>query len=151
MRIALIVFSTILAFSTTASGQSLSGDQIRETLIGNTLSGVEDGKSYSEHLNPDGTISGRSASGSYSGRWRISGNRICFLYAEGSTKSDCTEVSLDGDRITWGDNTTATLSKPAPVSHACRKIRPGPPPDSRGTYDNKTPERPRATAARSRG
>jgi hypothetical protein len=113
MRIALIVFSTILAFSTTASGQSLSGDQIRETLIGNTLSGVEDGKSYSEHLNPDGTISGRSASGSYSGRWRISGNRICFLYAEGSTKSDCTEVSLDGDRITWGDNTTATLSKPA--------------------------------------
>jgi hypothetical protein len=115
MRIALIVCSTILALSTTVSGQSLSADQIRETLIGNTFSGVEDGKSYSEHLNPNGTISGRSASGSYSGRWRISGNRICFLYPEEhwSTKWDCTEVSLDGDRITWGDKTTATLSRAA--------------------------------------
>jgi hypothetical protein len=115
MRTALIVSGTILAFSTTASGQSLSGDQIRATMIGNTFSGVEDGKSYSEHLNPNGTISGRSASGSYSGRWRISGNRICFLYPEGHwSKWDCTEVSLDGDRITWGDKTTATLSRDPP-------------------------------------
>jgi hypothetical protein len=113
MRIALIVASTILAFSTTASGQSLSEDQIRETLIGNTFSGVEDGESYSEYLNPDGTISGRSPSGSYSGRWSISGNRICFFYPERSTKWDCTEVTLDGDRITWGDKTTATLSRDA--------------------------------------
>src|SRR5882724_241683 len=84
MRIALIVASTILAFSTTAFGQSLSGKQIRETLIGNTFSGVdEDGESFSERLNPDGLISGRSPSGSYSGRWRISGKQICFLYPQG--------------------------------------------------------------------
>ena len=115
MRIALIVASTILAFTTTAFGQSLSGKQIRETLIGNTISGVEDGESYSEHLNPDGTISGRSPSGSYSGRWRISGNQICFLYPEAHrpTEWDCTEVRLDGNRITWEDNTTATLSRNA--------------------------------------
>jgi hypothetical protein len=116
MRIALIVASTILAFSTAAFGQSLSGKQIRETLIGNTFSGVdEDGESFSEHLNPDGTISGRSQSDSYSGRWRISGNQICFLYPQGdqSTKWDCTKVRLDGDRITWEDKTTATLSRGA--------------------------------------
>ena len=114
MRIALIVASTILAFSTTAFGQSLSGKQIRETLIGNTFSGVdEDAQSFSEYLSADGTIWGESSSGSYSGRWRISGNQICFLYPQGdqSAEWDCTEVRLDGDRITWGDNTTATLSR----------------------------------------
>jgi hypothetical protein len=62
-------------------------------------------------LNADGSISGRSPSGSYSGRWRISGNQICFLYPQ--TKWDCTEVRLDGDRITWEDNTTVTLSRDA--------------------------------------
>jgi hypothetical protein len=115
MRIALIVASTVVAFSTTAFGQSLSEKQIRETLIGNTFSGTADGESYSEHLNPNGTISGQSLSGSYAGRWRISGNQICFLYPEGHrpTKWDCTEVKLDGNRITWEDNTTATLSSGA--------------------------------------
>ena len=115
MRIALIVASTILAFSTTAFGQPLSGKQIRETLVGNTFSGVEDGESFSEYLNPDGTISGRSPSGSYSGRWRISGNQICFSYPQGkqSAKWECTKVRVDGDRITWEDRTTATLSRGA--------------------------------------
>jgi len=115
MRIALIVATTILAFSTTAFAQTLSGKQIRETLIGNTFSGVdEDGESFSESLNLDGTISGQSPSGSYSGRWRISGNQICFLYPEEDESPEwgCTEVRLDGDRITWEeDGTTATLSR----------------------------------------
>jgi hypothetical protein len=115
MRIALIVATTILVFSNTAFGQSLSGKEIRETLIGNTLSGVSDGESYSEYLNADGTIVGRSPSGSYSGKWRISDDQICFLYPQGnqSTEWNCTEVRVDGDRITWEDNTTATLSRDA--------------------------------------
>lgn len=114
MRTALIVASTILAFSTAAFGQSLSGKQIRETLIGSTFSGVdEDGESFSERLNSDGTISGRSPSGSYSGRWRISGKEICLLYPDQSAEWDCTEVRLDGDQITWDDETTVTLSRRA--------------------------------------
>ena len=113
MRIALVVASTILTFSTTAFGQSLSEKQIRETLIDSTFSGVADGESYTEHLNQDGTISGQALSGSYSGRWHISGNQICFLYPQGHrpNKWDCTGVKLDGNRIIWEDNTTATLTR----------------------------------------
>jgi hypothetical protein len=55
MRIALLAGIT-LALTTAASAQSLSGDQIRTTLIGNTFSGLADGETYSEHLNADGTI-----------------------------------------------------------------------------------------------
>jgi hypothetical protein len=49
-------------------------------------------------LNPDGTISGRSPSGAYAGKWRISGNEICFSHLEGKrdTKWNCTEVKLRG-------------------------------------------------------
>jgi hypothetical protein len=112
MRIALLAGFT-LALTAAASAQSLSGDQIRTTLIGNTFSGFADGETYSEHLNADGTISGHSPSGAYAGRWRISGDQICFSYAEGKRepKWDCTEVKLKGSRIIWDDNTTAKLGE----------------------------------------
>jgi hypothetical protein len=112
MRIVLLAGIT-LALSTTAFAQSLSGDQIRTTLVGNTFSGVADGESYSEHLNPDGTISGRSPSGAYAGKGRISGNEICFSYVEGKrdAKWDCTEVKLRAGRVIWDDKTSAKLSE----------------------------------------
>jgi len=117
MRILIVATVTLtLALSATAFAQSLSGRQIREVLEGKTITGVENGESYSERLSPDGTILGRSASGSYSGRWRISGNEICFLYEEGrrgTGKWDCNEMRLRGNQIIWDDNTTATLSGPA--------------------------------------
>jgi hypothetical protein len=114
MRIALLA-GIILALSTAAFAQSLSGDQIRTTLIGNSFSGFADGESYSEHLNADGTISAHSPSGAYAGRWRISGDQICFSYAEGKreTKWDCTEVKIKGARIIWDDKTTARLGEAA--------------------------------------
>jgi len=94
----------------------LSGDEIRATIVGNTITGVEDGESYTEYLNPNGTISGQSPSGKYSGNWRISDNEICFTYHEGRTKReagknkrDCNRVKLRGTQITWDDNSVATL------------------------------------------
>jgi hypothetical protein len=114
MRIALLA-GVILAWSAAAFAQSLSGDKIRTTLVGNTFSGFADGETYSEHLNPDGTISGQSPSGAYAGRWRISGDEICFSYTEDKLdpKWDCTEVILKGNQIIWDDNTTAKLGESA--------------------------------------
>jgi hypothetical protein len=52
---------------------------------------------------------------SRAGRWRISGDHICFFYAEGQRdpKWDCTEVNLKGNQIIWNDDTTAKLSEGA--------------------------------------
>ncbi len=112
MRIALVVSMT-LALSATAFAQSLSGNQIRQALIGHTISGVQNGKSYSEYLKPDGTISGRDSSGAYSGHWRIADNEICFIYEDSSKGWDCSGLKLRGNLIIWNDNTTATLSNPS--------------------------------------
>jgi hypothetical protein len=108
MRSVLVAF-VALAFSTPVFAQSLSGNQIRQALVGHTINGVENGQSYSQYLNPNGTITGHSASGDYTGRWRIQENEICFLEEE-STKWDCNEVKLRGNQIIWDDGSTATLS-----------------------------------------
>lgn len=108
MRIAIAVLFTA-ALSTTAFAQSLSGEQIRQALIGHTITGTEDGEAYSEYLNPNGTISGRSPSGAYAGKWRITDDEICFIYDD-SKGWDCNEVKLRGSEIIWDDNTTARLT-----------------------------------------
>ena len=111
MRI-LLLATVIAALSTTAFAQSLSGDQIRERLVGNTMSGFDDGEYYSQVLNPDGSITGQSSSGSYRGRWNISGNEICLSY---ESESDCTGVKLRGSRSIWDDGTTAWLKSGTPL------------------------------------
>jgi hypothetical protein len=103
-----ITFALCIAsmLSSQALGQAtmpLSGDLLRETLIGNTIAGIENGESYSEYLRSDGSISGLSGSDKYSGRWRISGDQICFLYPEESRNWDCTQASLQGNEIIWSD------------------------------------------------
>ena len=116
---ALVLSTAAFARSSSGAGQ-LSGAQIQQTLVGKTLSGMEKGESYSETLNPDGTITGHSASGDYSGRWRITGNQICFFYEEETNggKWDCTGARLQGAQVTYDDGTTAMVTDgpgPAPA------------------------------------
>jgi hypothetical protein len=128
------VICTAFMLSTTVYGQTgdghklarkttqamLSGQQIRGSIIGNTLTGVEDGEAYTEFLRSDGSISGRSKSGRYSGSWRISGNQLCFLYKGNKRKAwDCSFVTLHGSRIVWsskggGNRSVSTLRRGNP-------------------------------------
>ena len=43
------------------------------SIIGNTVSGIEDGKSYTEYYQPDGYVHGLELEGPYVGEWRIAG------------------------------------------------------------------------------
>lgn len=117
MRI-LLLATMAMTMCTAAFAQSLSGDQIREKLAGNTFSGIDDGECYSQVLTPDGGIFGQTPSGRYYGRWNIDGNHICFTYFESKSASDCTTVRLRGNQIVWEDNTTALLEKSAAGSQA---------------------------------
>ncbi len=108
MRILLCVALSV-TLSTTAFARSLTGDQIKQLIIGKTITGVQDNARYSEYLDPQGTISGDSEGEDYFGRWRISGNELCFRYAGESKEWVCTGVTLKGSTIIWDDNTSATL------------------------------------------
>jgi hypothetical protein len=115
------ILPLMLAVTTAAFGQNrttLSAEAIRSDIVGNTISGIEDGERYVEFLRPDGTISGHSPSGSYTGKWRISGKQICFLYngEKGEAKGgwDCSEARLVGDKVFWSG---AAASEASTLAH----------------------------------
>jgi len=73
------------------------GEQIRERISGNTVSGTMDPEStYTEYYAPDGTIHGAS----YQAKWNIDGDRMCFNYDE-APQADCYAVKIDGNAVEW--------------------------------------------------
>jgi len=86
-----------------ADASALSGAQIRAQVIGNTITGVEDGETYAEYLAPDGTISGEGDSGAYAGFWRVAGDQLCFRYDDDDAGGawDCASVTLIGASVYW--------------------------------------------------
>ena len=78
MRPAILGLAALLSLTSLGFGAALTTEaQIRQTIIGNTISGVEDGKSYSEYYQPDGYIHGLEPEGLYVGEWRTSGGNLC--------------------------------------------------------------------------
>jgi hypothetical protein len=91
----------------------LSADEIKNEIVGNTITGVDKGKAYTEYLKPDGTISGLEQAGPYNGAWRLEGDRICLSYdpdEEATSKErqwDCWPIARKGDDLFWSDSVAA--------------------------------------------
>ena len=107
----LLLATSIVATSTAALAGTLSGDEIRTMIVGNTMAGVHGGSRYEEYLNPSGTITGDASDGEYSGQWKITGNQICFYDTSKRAAWDCSTVTLRKNQIIFEDGTTATLQK----------------------------------------
>lgn len=88
-----------------AAGATLSAADIRARIIGRTISGQEDGKTYRETLLENGKIKGADTEGKYTGRWSIRKNSICFRYDDDEEEDewDCSVVRLDGNVVTFVD------------------------------------------------
>jgi hypothetical protein len=114
----LALISSLTVAPVAAQARMLTGPEIRSAVIGNTISGVEDGKDYEEYLHPDGWIFGQEKEGSYKGRWLIEKEKLCLFYEEGrhadktGGKWECLTVGLDGTKVIWdGDEKShATLT-----------------------------------------
>jgi len=71
MRVAMLGLTGLLALSSASFGAVLTTEeQIRLAVIGSTVSGTEDGRSYAWYFLPDGQIRGMDPEGPYSGEWR---------------------------------------------------------------------------------
>lgn len=123
-RIVVVVASFLIGTTALAQSRTLTAAEIRAELIGRSITGVENGRPYTETLLRSGRIAGRDADGRYTGRWTIQGERLCFLYDDADDDDDdedewdCSSVRLDGSRITFvtpGEpNESATLLDRAP-------------------------------------
>ena len=108
MRAAMFGLAVLLSLTSQNSAAVLTTeDQIRQAVIGNTVSGVEDGKSYTEYFRPDGYIHGQDLEGPYAGEWRIAGREICTRYFEEDhsiSAWECMGVEVNGSHLVWLQN-----------------------------------------------
>ena len=99
LAITLVFLST--AGPTAADG--LSGDQIRQSVIGNTLVGTDEDSQYFEYFAADGTIVGQGEDGEYSGHWFMRGDRLCVAYEDDNghipQTDKCSGVIVSRDQI----------------------------------------------------
>jgi hypothetical protein len=111
MKNIVVAAALVLAAAGSAwAGSAATGEQITAAIAGNTVQGsmVSSG-AYTEFYAADGVIKGKD----YAGKWRISGDTMCFQY--GQDPESCFAVKLDGDQVTWvkdgKDDGTGTIVK----------------------------------------
>jgi hypothetical protein len=119
MRALTLIFAAVaVSLPAIAHADALTNDeQIRKALVGNTISGDEDGVIYTEFLSPDGRILGEDRQGRYSGHWMIAGGQMCMRYVERADKEstwDCSKVEVDGAQVTWIADGEKSVSKLTP-------------------------------------
>jgi hypothetical protein len=107
MRAAVLGLAGLLLLTSLSPAAVLTTeDEIRQAVVGNTISGMEDGKSYTEYYQPDGHIHGLDPEGPYVGEWRIAGRNICVRYFDEDGKGsigawDCMGVDVKGSIFAW--------------------------------------------------
>jgi hypothetical protein len=114
--LAVLLIACAIAFPSVALAEKLTtDDQVRQALVGNTISGEDEAEAYSEFFHPDGRILGEDRQGRYSGHWMISGAQMCMRYYENGDKEsnwDCSQVEIEGNKVIWssdGERSTSTL------------------------------------------
>ena len=91
MSLLAFLFGLGFAGLTAAEPTMLTGDQIENTIAGNTLS---DGAKWAEYYWHDGIIARKS----YRGRWLVKDNTVCFDYS-GTKYDGCYKMAADDDEV----------------------------------------------------
>jgi hypothetical protein len=71
-------------------------------LVGNSITGTEDGKTLTEYYAPDGMAKSMLDNEISTGTWALVGEAICFKYA-GEPKAECYKLEVIGDTATMYD------------------------------------------------
>lgn len=86
-----------ISFSLSATNVFLHESELRETIVGYTLQG----KNWAEYYSPEGKIFGKSRTfglRSYTGRWVIQSDRVCYDY-QSSLFNTCSQLKLVDGRV----------------------------------------------------
>jgi hypothetical protein len=82
--------------------QKLVGMAAWSKLVGNSISGTEDGQTLTEYYAPDGTAKSMLGSEISTGNWMLVGEVICFKYPD-DDKPECYKLEVSGDTATMYD------------------------------------------------
>ena len=86
----------------TAADPKLVGIAAWNKLIGNSITGTEDGKTLTEYYAADGTAKSMLGNEISTGTWMLVGEVICFKYAD-EPQTECYKLEVTGDNATMYD------------------------------------------------
>jgi hypothetical protein len=96
---ALIAGALALLLQTSARAEDqfrlLDASQIRARMVGNDIT---DGPHWSMYLRPDGKLISAESGSSWTGIWKIQGNKLCRSLPS-STSVECNEVWMSGANV----------------------------------------------------
>ena len=72
-------------------------------LVGNSITGEEDGKPLVEYYAPDGTAKSMHGNEISTGQWALVGEVICFRYGADKDSTECYKVEVSGNTATFTD------------------------------------------------
>ena len=94
-----LVIALGLAGLARAGPAMLTADQIKETIVGNTMSGVsKGGVEWAEYYLPNGLIAGSWGGDKYQGNWSMKDDMMCFDYS-GTDDDRCNRIAAEGDTV----------------------------------------------------
>jgi hypothetical protein len=85
------------------AGQKLTGLDAWNQLVGNSITGQEDGETLVEYYAPDGTVKSMTGNEISTGNWVLVGDTICFKYP--GEDMDCYKLEVSGNMVTMTDST----------------------------------------------
>lgn len=111
-RTFVIVFA-IVSSQAWAGEESLTGDQIHQRIIGNTMIDPDSNPPEAKYFDSDGFVRVQDQDGGYKGVWMIIDNQLCVGYDDehGNIQEakDCATVKIKGTRVTMSNGDVLTL------------------------------------------
>jgi hypothetical protein len=99
-----LAFATAVSCASAADYRRLSGEQIRERLLGHE---VGDGLHWRDHFYPGGSVAGYVSGMPNPGAWRIDADTLCITRWEVRIESpECFQVWAAGDEVQYRDGDT---------------------------------------------
>ena len=89
------------AAAAASDAQKLTGMAAWTVVVGNTLTGKEDGKVYFDYYSKDGKVASLSEGEISKGKWALEGERLCTKYRD--EEKECYTVTVAGKTVTLTD------------------------------------------------
>jgi hypothetical protein len=88
--------------SAAAPAQKLVGIAAWNQLVGNSITGKENGETLVEYYAADGTAKSMTGNEISTGKWALVGETVCFKYTD-SDDTECYKVEVMGNFVTYTD------------------------------------------------
>jgi hypothetical protein len=85
-----------------AAAAKLVGIAAWSQVVGNSITGKEDGKTLTEYYSADGTAKSLTGNEISTGKWVLVGETVCFKYTD-EKEMECYKLEVAGNTLTYTD------------------------------------------------